>query len=135
MTKVWDLQKQVMQKIRDILLYLDKNYVTKQRKMDPVYWMQTNQFKQHVVLKQPIKRRLVSLLLKEIERERNGQRIERLYVSGAIEMLMEVDMQQSMKLYVQEFESLLIQQTKEFYRNEAASFITQSSCKDYLLKA
>jgi cullin 3 len=59
MTDLWELQKQVMQKIRDILLYLDKNYVTKQRKMDPVYWMQTNQFKQHVVLKQPIKRRLV----------------------------------------------------------------------------
>jgi hypothetical protein len=64
------------------------------------------------------------LLLREIERERSGQRIERLYVSGAIEMLMEVDMQQSMKLYVQEFESVLIQQTRDFYRNEAASFIT-----------
>jgi cullin 3 len=122
-TRVWDLQKQVMQKIRDILLYLDKNYVTKQKNMQPVYSMQTNQFKNHVILKGQIKKRLVSLLLSEIEKERNGHRIERVYVSSVIEMLIEVGMQ-SKKIYEQEFESALIQQTRDYYRNEATLFVS-----------
>lgn len=79
-----------MQKIRDILLYLDKSYVTKQKNMPPVYLMQTNQFKQNVVQKGPIKRRLVSILLSEIEKERNGFFIERVFVSSVNEMLIEV---------------------------------------------
>jgi hypothetical protein len=84
--------------------------------------MQTNQFKNHVILKGQIKKRLVSLLLGEIEKERQGHRIERVYVSSVIEMLIEVGMQ-SRKIYEQEFESALIQQTRDFYRNESSQFI------------
>lgn len=102
--------------------------------MAPVYIMQTNQFKTHVIFKGQIKRRLVALLLQEIERERNGERIERVYVSSVIEMLIEVGMQ-SKKIYEQEFESALIQQTQDYYRNESNSQIVQNSCKAYLMKA
>mmetsp|Transcript_13170 Transcript_13170/g.20491 ORF Transcript_13170/g.20491 Transcript_13170/m.20491 type:complete len:155 (+) Transcript_13170:106-570(+) len=76
-TDVWKMQKDVMQKIRDILLYLDKSFVTKQKNLPNVYNMQTNQFKNHVIYKGNIKKRLVALLLSEIERERNGERIEK----------------------------------------------------------
>jgi len=77
---------------------------------------------------------LVSLLLAEIEKERNGEMIERIYLQKVIEMLIEVGMQ-SKRIYEQEFESLLIQQTRDYYRNESNHYITQNSCNDYLAKA
>mmetsp|Transcript_13170 Transcript_13170/g.20493 ORF Transcript_13170/g.20493 Transcript_13170/m.20493 type:complete len:135 (+) Transcript_13170:583-987(+) len=49
-------------------------------------------------------------------------------------MLIEVGMQ-SRKIYEQEFESALLQRTRDYYRNESNAFISQSSCKDYLQKA
>jgi len=60
--------------------------------------------------------------------------IERIYLQKVIEMLIEVGMQ-SKRIYEQEFESLLIQQTRDYYRNESNHYITQNSCNDYLAKA
>ena len=85
--------------------------------------MQTNEFKKNVVMKDDIKRKLVKLLLSEIEKERNGDMVERLYLQKSIEMLIEVGMQ-SRKIYEQEFESALINQTRDYYRNESNTFIS-----------
>ena len=49
-------------------------------------------------------------------------------------MLIEVGLS-SKKIYEQEFEVLLIQQTKDFYRNESNIFITGNSCNSFLVKA
>lgn len=60
--------------------------------------------------------------------------IERIYLQKVIEMLIEVGMQ-SRRIYEQEFESVLIQHTRDYYRNESNLYITQNSCNAYLLKA
>jgi methylphosphotriester-DNA--protein-cysteine methyltransferase len=73
-------------------------------------------------------------MLAEIERERNGEMIERLYIQKVVEMLIEVGMQ-SKRIYEQEFEQILIQQTRDYYRTESNNYITQNSCNAYLLKA
>lgn len=86
------------------------------------------------MLNSQIKRRLITLLLSEIERERNGETIERIYLQKVIEMLIEVGMS-SKKIYEQEFEQNLVQQTRDYYRNESNNYITQNSCNDFLLKA
>ena len=65
--------------------------------------------------------------------ERNGEVIERIYIQKVVEMLIEVGMQ-SKKIYEQEFESVLINQTRDYYRNESNNFITQNPCNMYLLK-
>jgi len=51
-----------------------------------------------VILKGQIKSKLVNLLLSEVEKERNGEMIERLYLQKVIEMLIEVGMQ-SKRIY------------------------------------
>jgi cullin 3 len=106
-TSVWHLEKNVIHKISDILLYMNKNFVPKMRNYPTVEAMQTNEFKKNIVMKDEIKRKLVKLLLSEIEKERNGEMVERLYMQKSIEMLIEVGMQ-SRKIYEQEFESALI---------------------------
>ena len=128
------MEKKVIRIIKEILLYMDKNFAKKARNLMNVQDMQTSQFKKHVVLKDQIKRRLINLLLSEIERERNGETIERIFVQKVIEMLIEVGMQ-SKKIYEQEFEAHLITQTRDYYRNESNRFITENSCNDFLVKA
>ena len=49
LTKVWDLEKYVIIMIKDILLYMDKNFVPKMKNFLNVEAMQTNQFKTHVI--------------------------------------------------------------------------------------
>jgi hypothetical protein len=49
LTKVWDLEKYVIIMIKDILLYMDKNFVPKMKNYLNVEAMQTNQFKTHVI--------------------------------------------------------------------------------------
>jgi cullin 3 len=133
-TSVWHLEKNVIHKISDILLYMNKNFVPKMRNYPTVEAMQTNEFKKNVVMKDDIKRKLVKLLLLEIQKERDGDMVERLYLQKSIEMLIEVGMQ-SKKIYEQEFETALISQTRDYYRNESNNFITQNSCNAYLAKA
>lgn len=49
-TSQWTLEKQVIRVIKEILLYMDKNFARKDRNLMPVQDMQTAQFKKHVVL-------------------------------------------------------------------------------------
>ena len=47
--EIWELEKYVIIMIKDILLYMDKNFVPKMKNFLNVEAMQTNQFKTHVV--------------------------------------------------------------------------------------
>lgn len=76
--------------IKDILLYMDKNFVPKMKNYLNVLNMQYQQFKNHVILNKSINKKLVSLVLLQIEKERNGETIERIYIQKVVEMLIEV---------------------------------------------
>jgi len=132
--EIWELEKYVIIMIKDILLYMDKNFVPKMKNFLNVEAMQTNQFKTHVVQNSQIKKRLTHLLLAEIEKERNGEMVERQNIQKCIQMLIEVGLQ-SKRIYEQEFEAPLIDQTRDYYRNESNTFISQNSCNAYLIKA
>ena len=54
-TSVWALEKEVIIMIKDILLYMDKNFVPKMKNSLNVQDMQISQFKTHVVLNPQIK--------------------------------------------------------------------------------
>lgn len=90
MNDIWELEKYVIIMIKDILLYMDKNFVPKMKNFLNVEAMQTNQFKTHVVMNHLIKKRLNQLLLAEIQKERNGEMIERQNIQKSIQMLIEV---------------------------------------------
>ena len=58
LNKLWADHKLYIIMIKDILLYMNKNYVPKV-KLKPVEQMQTSQFKHHIILHPQIKQRLV----------------------------------------------------------------------------
>ena len=49
--------------IKDILLYMDKNFVPKMKNYLSVLNMQYNQFKIHIILNKQINKKLISLIL------------------------------------------------------------------------
>lgn len=76
---------------------MNKNYVPKFN-LPLVEDMQYSQFKHHVIMNPSIKERLVSLLIKEIFNEREGEVIEKTQIRSSIQMLIEV-CKNSRKLY------------------------------------
>ena len=61
----WKETKMCIDMIRDILLYMNKNFVPKYN-LPLVENMQYSQFKHHVILNPTLKTRLISLLMQEI---------------------------------------------------------------------
>lgn len=79
----WKETKMCIDMIRDILLYMNKNFVPKFN-LPLVENMQYSQFKHHVILNQTLKNRLVGLLIKEIRTERDGGVIDKSQMRSAI---------------------------------------------------
>ncbi len=76
LNRIWSDVKLCIIMIKDILLYMNKNFVPK-LKLQTVEHMQTSQFKHQVVLQPLIKQRLISILMKEIKSDRDGNIIEK----------------------------------------------------------
>ena len=56
--------------------------------------------------------------MKQIKSERDGNFIEKTQVRSAIQLLVEVGMQ-SKKIYETEFETVLLKETAEYFRQES----------------
>ena len=86
---IWKQEKLCIVMIKDILMYMDRNYVPKM-KLQNMEQLQTSQFKHHVILNQQIRQKLIAKLLSEIEKERNGDIVERSQLKFTIQMLVEL---------------------------------------------
>lgn len=128
--QVWADVKLSIVMIKDILMYMDKNFVPKM-KLQSVEYLQTHCFQKFVVLHPEIKTKLVSIIMKEIRKERDGQKVETSHLRQAIRMLVEVGISQK-KIYEEEFEKVFIAETEAYYRVESNSLITNHSCFAFL---
>ena len=64
--EIWQQEKLCIIMIKDILMYMDKNYVPKV-KLQSVEHLQMTQFQRHVIQNQNIKHRLISKIMAEIK--------------------------------------------------------------------
>jgi cullin 3 len=71
-----------------------------------------------VVLHPALKQKLVSKLISEIRSDRDGHVVEKSQIRQAVHMLLEVGVH-SRKIYEQEFEQILLQETTDYYRAES----------------
>ena len=69
-----------------------------------------SQFKHHVILNPQIKHKLISKLISEIKKERDGGLVEITQLRQSIQMLVEIGIS-SKKIYEHEFEKVFIQET------------------------
>lgn len=112
--KRWDDHIKSTQMVRDILMYMDRTFVTTQNKTS-VYALGLELWRDHVVRHPAIRARTLSVLLDMIQRERLGEVIDRSLVRSTTQMM--VDLGQS--VYVDDFESPFLASSTEFYRKEA----------------
>lgn len=87
-----------------------------------------------------IKPRLNKALFEILERERNGEEIDRTVTRGIIEGFVKLGLNRerpeetSLDVYQESFEAPFLEMTRSFYTKESALFIAENSVSDYLKK-
>ncbi|KAG6584619.1 putative Cullin family protein [Phytophthora cinnamomi] len=129
----WADHQVVMTMVRDILMYMDRTYVTQKRKL-PVYDSGLYIFRDAIVRHDSVRERLRARLLRCIERERHGELIDRGLVKSVLRMLVDLGVH-SNAVYEADFERFFLDTTLDFYRAEAQAMLDVATCPEYLEKA
>ncbi|CAI5727400.1 unnamed protein product [Peronospora destructor] len=129
----WIDHQIVMTMVRDILMYMDRTYVTQKRKL-PVYDNGLHIFRDVIVRHDSVRDRLRTRLLLSIERERHGELIDRDLIKSILRMLIDLGVH-SNAVYEKEFEKFFLDTTLDFYRAEAQTMLDIATCSEYLEKA
>ncbi|KAL3662375.1 hypothetical protein V7S43_012702 [Phytophthora oleae] len=129
----WVDHQIVMTMVRDILMYMDRTYVTLKRKL-PVYDNGLYIFRDEIVRHDSVRDRLRARLLLSIERERHGELIDRDLIKSVLRMLVDLGVH-SNSVYENDFEKFFLDTTLDFYRAEAQAMLDVATCPEYLEKA
>ncbi|RLN72917.1 hypothetical protein BBJ28_00016468 [Nothophytophthora sp. Chile5] len=129
----WLDHQVVMTMVRDILMYMDRTYVTQKRKV-PVYDSGLYIFRDVIVRHASVRDRLRARLLQSIERERHGELVDRDLLKSVLRMLVDLGVH-SNAVYETDFEGFFLDTTLDFYRAEAQATLDVATCPEYLEKA
>ncbi|CAF1635370.1 unnamed protein product, partial [Adineta ricciae] len=128
----WNDHRTAMIMIRDILMYMDRVYVSGQ-KLEPVYNLGVILFRDNVVRSPAIRDHLRQTLLDMVAKERRGEIIEKSAVKNACQMLMNLGID-SRSVYADDFETPFLLQSAEFYRLESQKLLEENSASVYIHK-
>uniref|UniRef100_A0A0D6QYY6 Cullin family profile domain-containing protein n=1 Tax=Araucaria cunninghamii TaxID=56994 RepID=A0A0D6QYY6_ARACU len=130
LNRKWVDHNKALQMIRDILMYMDRTYVTKCNKT-PVHELGLNLWRDHIIRAAKIKDRLLGTLLELVRSERTGDVINRGLMRNIIKMLTEL----GSSVYQDDFEKPFLDEASTFYSIESQQFIECCDCGDYLKQA
>ena len=127
----WTDYKSAINMIKDILMYMDKNYVMSKSLM-PVYELGVSAFRNYVILNPGISERVTEWILENIQKDRNMQMmsIDKILLKNVIGTLAEVSKDKG--VYVSLFENPFIEQSRVFFTREAMEMIGSYSCPEFL---
>lgn len=128
--ELWYKHDTALKMVRDINMYLDRNFVVKENQKD-IYTMGHILFKKYILRDEQVHPRFINFLLDEINSERRGEKIEREVLRGAIKILIELGFGNN-NVYKKDFEKIFLDKSQDFYNNEAMEKITTHSTGDYL---
>ncbi|XP_062517542.1 cullin-2-like [Corticium candelabrum] len=86
-----------------------------------------------------MKETLVSSIIKQIRRDRNGEMGKQDVLQGVIDSFVRVEEYQlkqalSLKFYQEAFEAPLLSETGDYYRREASNLLAENTCSEYMQK-
>ncbi|KAK9182920.1 hypothetical protein WN944_026068 [Citrus x changshan-huyou] len=81
----------------------------------------------------PIKDKVKDAVIALIDREREGEEIDRTLVKNVLNLFVEID-EGKMHCYEKDFEEHMLQDTGAYYSRKASNWILQDSSEDYMLK-
>jgi len=128
----WQDHHTSMVMIRDILMYMDRVYVT-QNNVENVYNLGVATFRDQVVRYTDIRTHLRKTLLDMVSRERKNEVVDRQAVKNTCQMLMVLGVE-SRVVYEEDFERPFLEQSAEFYRLESQKFLAENSASVYINK-
>ncbi|XP_030753552.1 cullin-3 isoform X2 [Sitophilus oryzae] len=132
LNQAWNDHQTSMVMIRDILMYMDRVYV-QQNDVDNVYNLGLIIFRDQVVRHGCIRDHLRETLLEMVMRERRGEKVDRISIKNACQMLMVLGIN-SRAVYEEDFERPFLQQSAEFYKVESQKFLAENSASVYIKK-
>lgn len=132
----WKEHTVTMVMIRDILMYMDRTYVTQQKRRS-VYELGLHLFRVTVWEHPSVSHRVCALLLAAIARERAGLLTDdRDLLKQCISMLLELGRADyAVAVYQQDFELAFLGTTQEFYHTESLQYLSAATAADYVRKA
>eukprot|EP01103_Thecamoeba_quadrilineata_P019179 TRINITY_DN765_c0_g1_i1.p1 TRINITY_DN765_c0_g1~~TRINITY_DN765_c0_g1_i1.p1 ORF type:complete len:756 (+),score=129.29 TRINITY_DN765_c0_g1_i1:106-2268(+) len=132
LSSAWYDHKISMLMIRDILMYMDRVYVTSFN-VPTVYDLGLARFRENIARFPKIKDRLLKIILSMIYKERTGEVINRSLLKSTTQMLVDLGVN-TRQVYEEDFERHFLESSAYFYRMESQEFISSNSCSDYLNK-
>lgn len=98
--------------IRSIFLYLDRTYVIQTTGVSSLWDLGLQLWRNNIISEQEIEKKLILGLLTLIERERDGEMVERDLLKNLLRMLA------SIGAYVERFEKTFVVNTGKYYSQE-----------------
>jgi len=127
----WSNHKVMVRWLSRFFNYLDRYYITRHQKAT-LKDVGLKCFRDEVY--QSLQERTRDAVLALIDKERDGETIDRALLKNVLAIFIEVGMG-SMDNYQKDFEAFLLSVTAAFYQRKAAAWIQEDSCPDYMLKA
>ena len=128
--QLWNKHDTALKMVRDINMYLDRNFVIKEKQKN-IYTMGQIMFKKFILRNVDVHTRFINFILDRINEERRGEKIKREFIRGAIKILLELGFGNT-NVYKKDFEKVFLEKSYDFYHHEAQETITTHSAFEYL---
>lgn len=122
----WASHCEQMLMIRSIFLYLDRTYVLQNPNVNSIWDMGLNLFRHHIMLNTNVQNRAVDGLLLLIEKERQGDMVDKTLLKSLLRMLSDL------KIYQDAFEGKFLQSTERLYATEGLRLMLELEVSEYL---
>ncbi|XP_065367431.1 cullin-4A [Calliphora vicina] len=122
----WLSYCQQMIMMRSIFLYLDRTYVLQNPTVQSIWDMGLDLFRTHIALNSLVQKRTVEGLLMLIEKERNGDAVDRGLLKSLIRMLCDL------QIYIAAFEEKFLIATRQLYQAEGQRKMQELDVPEYL---
>eukprot|EP00058_Branchiostoma_floridae_P007859 XP_002593347.1 hypothetical protein BRAFLDRAFT_277112 [Branchiostoma floridae] len=124
--KCWQDHCRQMIMIRSIFLFLDRTYVLQNSMVSSLWDMGLDLFRQHIISDTSVQTKTVDGLLLLIERERNGEMVDRSLLKSLLGMLSDL------QIYKEAFEVRFLQETERLYAAEGQRLMQEREIAEYL---
>jgi len=131
LVKRWGNHKIMVRWLSRFFNYLDRYFIAR-RSLPALNEVGLMCFRDLVY--QEIKNNVRDAVITLIDREREGEQIDRALLKNVLGIFVEIGMG-NMDAYENDFESAMLDDTASYYSRKAASWILEDSCPDYMLKA
>ncbi|XP_008832150.2 cullin-4B isoform X2 [Nannospalax galili] len=124
--KCWQNHCRQMIMIRSIFLFLDRTYVLQNSLLPSIWDMGLELFRAHIISDQKVQTKTIDGILLLIERERNGEAIDRSLLRSLLSMLSDL------QIYQDSFEQRFLEETNRLYAAEGQKLMQEREVPEYL---